>query len=199
MFRDRWGIEGLAGVFISGVGIGGVIGIGISMLVLVLLALALAWLALALVLLVLASSPLLALYEMAMKYPRHKNEIFNESTSYPYEITMKYPRHKNEIPNEISKAIDATWSRSPVGVRGSGDMGVPVVPTCGRWLLFGGRGCCCRPCWAFTVIHLCGRGGHWWRRGGRAELRWWLWDEERRCFTICDMCDFGSTFEHMCA
>ena len=44
-----------------------------------------------------------------------------------------------------------------------------------------------------------GGGGHLWHHGGRAESRWWLWDEERRHVTICDACDFGSTFECACA
>ena len=29
------------------------------------------------------------------------------------------------------------------------------------------------------------------RRGGRPLLSWWVWDEEGRCVTICDTCDFG--------
>ena len=28
------------------------------------------------------------------------------------------------------------------------------------------------------------------QHGGRPLLRWWLWDEEGRCVTICDVCDF---------
>ena len=51
----------------------------------------------------------------------------------------------------------------------------------------------CRGSWVAGVVR--GGGGHLWRRGGRAESRWWLWDEERRRVTICDVCDFGSEFE----
>ena len=28
------------------------------------------------------------------------------------------------------------------------------------------------------------------QRGGKPLLRWWLWDEEGRHVTVCDMCDF---------
>ena len=28
------------------------------------------------------------------------------------------------------------------------------------------------------------------QHGGRPLLRWWLWDEEGRCVTIYDVCDF---------
>ena len=52
--------------------------------------------------------------EIAMKYPRHKNEIFNESTRHPYEITMKYSRHENEISNESAMKYQNTiLMRSP--------------------------------------------------------------------------------------
>ena len=50
-------------------------------------------------------------------------------------------------------------------------------------------------CWAVVVV--CGRPGMFvvvevtcGRRGGRWLLRWWLWDEEESCVTICDACDF---------
>ena len=51
---------------------------------------------------------------------------------------------------------------------------------------------CGRPGLLVVVEVTCGR------RGGTAQswwLRWWLWDEERRRVTICDACEFGSTFE----
>ena len=38
-------------------------------------------------------------------------------------------------------------------VCGSGDVGMPVVPTCGSWSSFGAW-LSLSPCWAFTVIHL---------------------------------------------
>ena len=40
----------------------------------------------------------------------------------------------------------------------------------------------------FVVVEVtCGR------RGGRWLLKWWLWDEEGSCVTVCDACDFGIT------
>ena len=56
--------------------------------------------------------------------------------------------------------------------------------------------------WAFVIVCgwpgllvvvevTCGQHGGmvqlWW-------LSWWLWDEDRRCVTICSICEFGSTF-----
>ena len=38
-----------------------------------------------------------------MKYPRHKNEISNESARHEHEIAMKYPKHKNEIAMKYSR------------------------------------------------------------------------------------------------
>ena len=36
----------------------------------------------------------------------------------------------------------------------------------------------------FVVVEvMCGR------RGGRPLLRWWLWEEEGSCVTLCDVCD----------
>ena len=61
---------------------------------------------------------------------------------------------------------------------------------CGCRVWFSGG---CRGSWVAGVVR--GGGGHLWRRGGRAESRWWLWDEERRRVTICDACEFGSTLE----
>ena len=55
-----------------------------------------------------------------MKYPKHKNEIPNESARHPYEITMKYPRHKNEISNESARhpyEIAMKYLTSPLSLR----------------------------------------------------------------------------------
>ena len=51
----------------------------------------------------------------------------------------------------------------------------------------------CRGLWVAGVVR--GGGCHLWHCGGRAESRWRLWDEERRCVTICDTCEFGSMFK----
>ena len=55
-------------------------------------------------------------------------------------------------------------------------------------------------CWA--VVMVCGRLGLFvvvevmcGRRGGR----WWLWDEEGSCVTVCDTCDFWITNARACA
>ena len=47
---------------------------------------------------------------------------------------------------------------------------------------------------------ICGGGGGatCGQCGGRLLLRWWLWEEEGSCVTVCDACDFGSMFECMC-
>ena len=49
-----------------------------------------------------------------------------------------------------------------------------------------------------AVVVVCGRPGMFvvagvacGQRGGRLLWRWWLWDEEGRHVTLCDMCDFG--------
>ena len=48
-----------------------------------------------------------------------------------------------------------------------------------------------------AVVVVCGRPGTFvvvgvtsGQCGGRPLLSWWLWDEEGRCVTICDTCDF---------
>ena len=48
-----------------------------------------------------------------------------------------------------------------------------------------------------AVVMVCGRprmfvvvGVTSGQHGGRVLLRWWLWDEEGRCVTVCDRCDF---------
>ena len=61
--------------------------------------------------------------------------------------------------------------------------------------------CGCRVCWlaGFRVLWatwvVSGGGSYLWAGGGTAHswLRW-LWDEERSRVTICDACDFESTF-----
>ena len=77
----------------------------------------------------------------------------------------------------------------------AGDMAGALLLTLATWacgcrVWFSGG---CRGSWVAGVVR--GGGGHLWCRGGRAESRWWLWNEERRRVTICDACDFGSRFE----
>ena len=48
-----------------------------------------------------------------------------------------------------------------------------------------------------AVVMVCGQPGMFMvvgvacgQHGGRPLWRWWLWDEEGRCVTLCDVCDF---------
>ena len=59
---------------------------------------------------------------------------------------------------------------------------------CGCWAVV----VVCRQPQMFVVVEVtCGQCG------GRWLLRWWLWDEEGSCVTVCDMCDFCIT--NVCA
>ena len=64
-----------------------------------------------------------------------------------------------------------------------------VMVECGCWVVVV---VCGQPGMFVVVEVMCGR------HCGRWLLRWWLWDEEGSCVTICDTCDFWITNSCSC-
>ena len=60
-----------------------------------------------------------------------------------------------------------------------------VTGACGCRVSLSGS---CRGWWAAKDVR--GGGCYEWAMWRQALLRWWLWDEEGRRVTVCDMCDF---------
>ena len=88
----------------------------------------------------------------------------------------------------VGVGVCVTWQRATWRVH---SLSLTLVTwACDRraWLSGGHRGL-----WAASDVR--GGGVTCRRRGGRLLWRWWLWEEERSRVTVCDACDFGSTFE----